>query len=201
MSFPHYFASVVCHPLTFHILIFSRTTRLNWSKLRCDTLWMLLFQNYVRWPCLILKMAAMASDWLKNWKSLKIFFRITGWIETKFSQNAGTAHPLEQMRAPSNQIIVFTQLQIFKLQSVMSCNSNWFNWILYKYILLGHTKLISWFSGPPACGNSSPHCRFFCKNSKKKNLNAVALSVRKKQPHPFFSYIAWSVKRFKTHHA
>ena len=37
-----------------------------------------------------------------------------------------------------------------------------------KYNHLGHTKLISWFSGPPACGNSSPHCRFYCKNSKKK---------------------------------
>jgi hypothetical protein len=43
---------------------------------------------------------------LKNWKSLKIFFRTTGWIETKFSHNAGTADPQEQMRASSNQIIV-----------------------------------------------------------------------------------------------
>jgi hypothetical protein len=34
-----------------------------------------------------------ASHWLKNWKSLKIFFRTTEWIETRFSQNAGTAHP------------------------------------------------------------------------------------------------------------
>ena len=69
-------------------------------------------------------MAAMASNWLKNWKSLKIFFRTTGWIETKFSQNAGTAYPLEQMRASSNQIIVFTQLEIYKLQSAMSCDFN-----------------------------------------------------------------------------
>jgi hypothetical protein len=36
--------------------------------------------------------------------------------------DAGTAHPLEQMRASSNQIIVFTQLEIYKLQSVVSCN-------------------------------------------------------------------------------
>jgi hypothetical protein len=71
-------------------------------------------------------MVAMASNWLKNWKSLKIFFRTMGWIETNFSQNAGTAHPLEQMRASSNQIIVFTQLEICKLQSVVSCNSNGF---------------------------------------------------------------------------
>jgi hypothetical protein len=32
-------------------------------------------------------MAAMASDWLKNWKSLKIFFKTTGWNETKFVPN------------------------------------------------------------------------------------------------------------------
>jgi hypothetical protein len=55
-------------------------------------------------------MAAMASNWLKNWKSLKIF-RTTGWIEAKFSQNAGTVHPLGQMRASSNQIIVLQQLK------------------------------------------------------------------------------------------
>jgi hypothetical protein len=69
-------------------------------------------------------MAATASNWLKNWKSLKIFFRTMGWTETNFSQNAGTARPLEQMRAFSNLIIVFTQLEIYKLQSVVSCNSN-----------------------------------------------------------------------------
>ena len=42
-----------------------------------------------------------------------------GWIETNFSQNGGTAHPLAQMRASSNQIIVVTQLEIYKLQSVV----------------------------------------------------------------------------------
>jgi hypothetical protein len=68
-------------------------------------------------------MAAMAPNWLKNWKSLKIF-RTTGWIEAKFSQNAGTVHPLGQMRASSNQIIVLTQLEIYKLQSAMSCDFN-----------------------------------------------------------------------------
>ena len=45
MSFSHHFVSVVCHPLNFHILIFSRTTGSNWTKLWCDTLWMLLFQK------------------------------------------------------------------------------------------------------------------------------------------------------------
>jgi hypothetical protein len=39
-------------------------------------------------------------------------------LKPKFSQNAGTAHPLEQTRAASNQIIVFTQLEIYKLQSL-----------------------------------------------------------------------------------
>ena len=42
-------------------------------------------------------------------------------------------------------------------------------WYLQNHYDLGHTKLISWFSGLPACGNSSLHCRFYCKNSKKKN--------------------------------
>jgi hypothetical protein len=53
----------------------------------------------------------------------------------------------EQMRAPSNQIIVLPSW-IYKLQSVVSCNSNWFNWILYKYILL--VKIIcykNWLRG------------------------------------------------------
>jgi hypothetical protein len=40
----------------------------------------------------------MASHWLKNWKSLKIFFRTTEWIETRFSQNAGTAHQFNDDR-------------------------------------------------------------------------------------------------------
>jgi hypothetical protein len=112
MSFSHHFVSVVGHPLTFCILIFSRTTRSNWTKLWSDTLWMLLFQNYVQWPCLILKMAVMASDWLKNWKSLKIFFRTTGWIKTKFSQNAGTAHPPRADESPLKSDHCFTQLDI-----------------------------------------------------------------------------------------
>jgi hypothetical protein len=45
-------------------------------------------------------MAVMASDCLKNWKSLKIFFRTTGWSKTKFSQNAGTAHPPRADESP-----------------------------------------------------------------------------------------------------
>jgi hypothetical protein len=84
----------------------------NWTKLWSDTLWMLLFQNYVQWPCLILKMAVMASDWLKNWKSLKIFFRTTGWIKTKFSQNAVTAHPPRADESPLKSDHCFTQLDI-----------------------------------------------------------------------------------------
>jgi hypothetical protein len=66
MSFSHHFVTVVVHPLTFRILIFSRTTRSNWTKLWSEALWMLLFQNCICWPCLILKIAVIASDWLYN---------------------------------------------------------------------------------------------------------------------------------------
>jgi hypothetical protein len=38
------------------------------------------------------------------------------------------------MRAFSNLIIVFTQLEIYKLQSVVSCNSNWFQLNLSRNI-------------------------------------------------------------------
>ena len=48
---------------------------------------MVLFKNCIWWPCPASKMAAMASDWLKNWKSLKIFFRTTEWHETKVVPN------------------------------------------------------------------------------------------------------------------
>ena len=99
MSFSHHFVSVVCHPLTF--CIWSSQEPLGQIGPNSDVTLFECFQNCVSWPCLILKMAAMSSDWLNNWKSLKIFFRTMGWIETKFSQNAGTAHPLEQMRASS----------------------------------------------------------------------------------------------------
>ena len=72
-------ASVSHHLLTFHILIFWKTTGSNWIRLGCDPPWVVLFQNCVRWPCPIYKMAAMASDLLNNWKSFKIFFsRTTG---------------------------------------------------------------------------------------------------------------------------
>ena len=42
--------------------------------------------NVLFWlPCPTSKIAAMASDWFKNCKSLKVFFcRITRWNETKF---------------------------------------------------------------------------------------------------------------------
>ena len=122
MSFSHHFVSVVCHPLNFHILIFSRTTGSNWTKLWCDTLWMPLFQNCVHWPCLILK---MASHWLKNWKSLKIFFRTTEWIETRFSQNAGTAHPPRADKSSLKSDHCFYPVW-YTNYNRLSCNSNLF---------------------------------------------------------------------------
>jgi len=113
---------LVCHPLTFRIFIFSRTTESNWTKLWCDTLWMLLFQNCVCWPCLILK---MVSDWLKNWKSLKIFFRTTEWIETKFSQNAGTAHLPRADKSNLKSDHCFYPVW-YTNYNRLSCNSNLF---------------------------------------------------------------------------
>lgn len=56
----------------FYIFIFSRTTKPNWTKHRCDTHWMVLFLNCVQWHCSTSKMAAMNSDWwtiLHFWKS------------------------------------------------------------------------------------------------------------------------------------
>ena len=122
MSFSHHFVSVVCHPLNFHILIFSRTTGSNWTKLWCDTLWMPIFQNCVHWPCLILK---MASHWLKNWKSLKIFFRTTEWIETRFSQNTGTAHPPRADKSSLKSDHCFYPVW-YTNYNRLSCNSNLF---------------------------------------------------------------------------
>jgi hypothetical protein len=122
--------SVVCHSLNFHILIFSRTTGSNWTKLWCDTLWMPLFQNCVHWPCLILK---MASHWLKNWKSLKIFFRTTEWIETRISQNAGTAHPPRADKSSLKSDHCFYPVW-YTNYNRLSCNS-WFNltrWFLRR---------------------------------------------------------------------
>jgi hypothetical protein len=74
VCFSYHLASGICRPLSFHILIFfSKTAKSNWTKLGHDTPYMFFFQNSVRWPCPTSKMAAMESDWLKNWKSLKIF--------------------------------------------------------------------------------------------------------------------------------
>ena len=46
VSFSYHFASGVCRPLTFQILIFlSRITGSNCTKLGCDIPWMVLFQK------------------------------------------------------------------------------------------------------------------------------------------------------------
>ena len=77
-------SSDVHHLLTFHIMIFFLTTIWpNWTNFRCDTPWMVLFQNYVRWPCSTSSMPSRASNWLKKWKSFKIFFRTSPLDEMK----------------------------------------------------------------------------------------------------------------------
>jgi hypothetical protein len=54
----------------------------------------------------------------KNWKSLKIFFRTTEWIETRFSQNAGTAHPPRADKSSLKSDHCFTQ---FDIQITIGC--------------------------------------------------------------------------------
>jgi len=48
VSFPCHWSSTVHPPLTFHILILSRTTGPNLTKLWCNTPCVVLFRNYVR---------------------------------------------------------------------------------------------------------------------------------------------------------
>lgn len=45
-----FFLHSIHHLLTFHILIFWRITRPNWTILGCDSTGIVLFQNCVRWP-------------------------------------------------------------------------------------------------------------------------------------------------------
>ena len=58
----------------FQDLVFSTTTWPNLTKLRCYILWMLLFQNYFRWLCVISIMATMAFYWLKNWNFWQYYY-------------------------------------------------------------------------------------------------------------------------------
>jgi hypothetical protein len=69
---------------------------------------------------LILK---MASHWLKNWKSLKIFFRTTEWIETRFSQNAGTAHPPRADKSSLKSDHYYLPFEILDSNHIPSCTS------------------------------------------------------------------------------
>ena len=102
------------HPLTVHILIFSSKT----TEFGCDLPWMILFQKCVHWSCPTSKMAAMASDWLKNLKSLKSFFyRTTGFHESKFGS-------LVQ--------ILLGQFPI-KILSVDPINYSWPPWLFMQF--------------------------------------------------------------------
>ena len=54
------------------LIFFSSITGSYWTKLGCDTPWMVLFQNQVVSGHLVLQMVVMALDWLKTgnlWKS------------------------------------------------------------------------------------------------------------------------------------
>jgi hypothetical protein len=75
----------------------------NWTK--CGL--MVFFQYFVRWPCPSSKIAAMASDWLKNCKSLRIFyFWNNWWNETKFGPNSPwmDLHQLTKMATMADNI-------------------------------------------------------------------------------------------------
>ena len=87
MSIAYRLAFMVCSQLTFHILIFfSRTTKPNWTKHRCDIHWMVLFLNCVQWHCSTSKDGCHEFWLVKNFTFLKIFFRTTKWNETKLYQ-------------------------------------------------------------------------------------------------------------------
>ena len=115
--------------INFPILIFcSRTTGPNWTELGCDTPWMVLFQKCVHWSCPTSKMAAMASDWLKNLKSLKSFFyRTTGFHESKFGS-------LVQ--------ILLGQFPI-KILSVDPINYSWPPWLIMQFFFQPDLKFLT----------------------------------------------------------
>ena len=72
----------ICPLLTFYILNSRRTTEPNWTKLECDTPWMILDQNCV----VILADIHSSYNGFQLVEKLEICqsFRTTEWIETKF---------------------------------------------------------------------------------------------------------------------
>jgi hypothetical protein len=55
-------------------------------------------------------MAAMASHWLKNCKSLKIFFRTSEWNETKFDPNSPSNITSIQTKDTGQQVMGTAQI-------------------------------------------------------------------------------------------
>jgi hypothetical protein len=84
MSFCYHLVSVVCHPFTFHILIFSENPQPNELKLGRKHLWKdslesahFVMIHYQTWP----PQTILVSDW-PIFLNLLLWNRLTKWTET-----------------------------------------------------------------------------------------------------------------------